>query len=222
MLLKADRLTEPAFEAAGARRWSYDGGKGRAVNMPCWSIPDKAFDDPEVMARWVRLAYEAALLGGYTAWTRSRMSSSRAACLSSARTQVQGAAAVGARQHLVARGAIGLPPRLRHLVHVRDLQLFKRIAAPGLQSLRLLVAEDVEPVFRQPKPPTGRAAMALGATGVLPIALSLPLLYEDGEFHVFIVGFGVIIKQNFEPLRVAQPCPFSLRNGGELTSEISD
>jgi DNA transformation protein len=61
LLLKADGVSAPAFEAAGARRWAYLGKKGNAVNMPYWSIPDDAFDDPDVMAHWVRLAYEAAL-----------------------------------------------------------------------------------------------------------------------------------------------------------------
>ena len=28
--------------------------------MPYWTIPDDAYDDPEQMACWVRLAYEAA------------------------------------------------------------------------------------------------------------------------------------------------------------------
>jgi len=61
MLLKADAVSAPAFEAAGATRWAYPGKTGKAVNMPYWSIPDDAFDDPDVMAHWVRLAYEAAL-----------------------------------------------------------------------------------------------------------------------------------------------------------------
>ena len=61
MLLKADGLSAPNFEAAGARRWSYEGKKGKVVNMPYWSIPEDAFDDPDLMAGWVRLAYEAAL-----------------------------------------------------------------------------------------------------------------------------------------------------------------
>lgn len=60
ILLKADEVSAPEFEAAGARRWAYEGKKGKAVNMPYWSIPDDAFDDPDIMARWVRLAYEAA------------------------------------------------------------------------------------------------------------------------------------------------------------------
>ncbi|HEY0124932.1 MAG TPA: TfoX/Sxy family protein [Rhizobium sp.] len=61
MLLKADEISAPEFEAAGARRWAYEGKKGKPVNMPYWSIPDDAFDDPDIMARWVRLAYEAAV-----------------------------------------------------------------------------------------------------------------------------------------------------------------
>ncbi len=61
MLLKADDVSAPEFEAAGARRWFYEGRKGKSINMPYWSIPDDAFDDPDIMARWVRLAYEAAL-----------------------------------------------------------------------------------------------------------------------------------------------------------------
>ncbi|MDL2405729.1 TfoX/Sxy family protein [Rhizobium calliandrae] len=61
MLLKADEVSAAEFEAAGARRWAYEGRKGKPVNMPYWSIPDDAFDDPDIMARWVRLAYEAAV-----------------------------------------------------------------------------------------------------------------------------------------------------------------
>lgn len=61
MLLKADAVSGPVFEAAGARRWVYEGKGGKVVRMPYWSIPDNAYDDPEDMARWVRLAYQAAL-----------------------------------------------------------------------------------------------------------------------------------------------------------------
>jgi DNA transformation protein len=61
LLLKADDVSAPEFEAVGAKRWFYEGRKGKAINMPYWSIPDDAFDDPDIMARWVRLAYEAAL-----------------------------------------------------------------------------------------------------------------------------------------------------------------
>jgi DNA transformation protein len=61
ILLKADDVTAPAFEAAGAMRWCYEGKTGKDVNMPYWSIPADAFDDPVIMARWVKLAHDAAL-----------------------------------------------------------------------------------------------------------------------------------------------------------------
>ena len=59
ILLKADGESAPHFEAAGCRQWTYD-GKGKPVKMPYWSIPDAAFDDPDEMAKWVRLADGAA------------------------------------------------------------------------------------------------------------------------------------------------------------------
>jgi DNA transformation protein len=61
ILLKAEEATAPAFEPAGAIRWSYDNAAGKTVTMPYWSIPADAFDDPETMAHWVKLAHEAAL-----------------------------------------------------------------------------------------------------------------------------------------------------------------
>lgn len=61
MLLKADETTAPEFAAAGATQWAYEGKKGKPVKMPYWSIPEEAYDDPDLMAKWVRLAYEAAL-----------------------------------------------------------------------------------------------------------------------------------------------------------------
>ena len=58
--LKADLLSAPEFDAAGATQWAYEGRRGQ-VMMPYWSIPHDAFDDPDAMARWVRLACEAGL-----------------------------------------------------------------------------------------------------------------------------------------------------------------
>jgi DNA transformation protein and related proteins len=60
IFLKADSQSAPQFEAAGARQWRYD-GKGKPVFMPYWTIPEDAFDDPDVMARWVRLGVEAGM-----------------------------------------------------------------------------------------------------------------------------------------------------------------
>ncbi|WP_434713235.1 TfoX/Sxy family protein [Rhizobium sp. YTUHZ045] len=61
MLLKADETSAPEFAAAGATQWAYEVKKGKPVKMPYWSIPEEAYDDPDLMAKWVRLAYEAAL-----------------------------------------------------------------------------------------------------------------------------------------------------------------
>jgi DNA transformation protein len=60
MMLKADAVSAPQFEAAGARQWSYEGKKGKPVLMPYWTVPDEAFDDPDIMTTWTRLAFEAA------------------------------------------------------------------------------------------------------------------------------------------------------------------
>lgn len=61
LLLKADVETASHFAAAGAVQWSYEGKSGKKANMPYWSIPDEALDDPDIMAVWVRRAWEAAL-----------------------------------------------------------------------------------------------------------------------------------------------------------------
>ncbi|WP_108608417.1 TfoX/Sxy family protein [Aminobacter sp. MSH1] len=59
IMLKVDAVSAPDFEAAGAKRWTDAGG--RPVNMPYWTIPDSAVDDPDELAAWTRKAYEAAL-----------------------------------------------------------------------------------------------------------------------------------------------------------------
>ncbi len=60
LLLKGDSTTADELEAAGARRW-ITGSKGRRANMPYWSVPEAALDDPDEMTRWARLALEAAI-----------------------------------------------------------------------------------------------------------------------------------------------------------------
>ena len=58
--LKANDRTAPLFAQAGATRWTYPGKSGKVVAMPYWSVPEGAWDDPDAMAHWVRLAYVAA------------------------------------------------------------------------------------------------------------------------------------------------------------------
>lgn len=59
ILLKADPVSAPEFEAAGAAQWVY-AGKNKPAKMPFWSIPEEAIDDPDRLAHWVSLAFEAA------------------------------------------------------------------------------------------------------------------------------------------------------------------
>lgn len=61
IMLKGDGETAPLLEAAGARRWSYAGKTGKPVAMPYWTVPEEAYDDPDEMAKWARLAFEAAV-----------------------------------------------------------------------------------------------------------------------------------------------------------------
>jgi DNA transformation protein len=60
ILLKADVQSAPNFADAGASQWIYS-GKNKPVAMPYWSIPDAALDDPDELAKWVALAWAAAL-----------------------------------------------------------------------------------------------------------------------------------------------------------------
>ena len=61
MRLKADAITAPMFEAAGAAQWVYQRPGGKPTAMPYWTIPDTALDDPDEMAIWAKRAWEAAL-----------------------------------------------------------------------------------------------------------------------------------------------------------------
>mgnify|MGYP002348172863 CR=1 FL=1 len=51
----------PLFAAAGARQWVYQREGRNPVAMPYWTVPEDAYDDPDEMARWVHLAFEAGL-----------------------------------------------------------------------------------------------------------------------------------------------------------------
>jgi DNA transformation protein len=59
--LKADAETAPLFEKAGATQWVYTRSRGGQTSMPYWSVPETALDDPDEMAKWAKLAYEAGM-----------------------------------------------------------------------------------------------------------------------------------------------------------------
>ena len=65
LMLKGDAEVAGAYEAAGATRWTYAHRRnGSLVAMPYWTAPDDALDDPDEMAGWARLAYQAGLRAG--------------------------------------------------------------------------------------------------------------------------------------------------------------
>lgn len=61
LMLKGDAESEPFLEEAGAVRWRYKGRSGKPVAMPYWTLPDEALDDPDMMAKWARIALDAAI-----------------------------------------------------------------------------------------------------------------------------------------------------------------
>lgn len=62
LLLKGDAESAEKYEAAGGQQWTYQHRKtGKDVKMPYWTLPESAFDDPDEMAEWARIAFETAL-----------------------------------------------------------------------------------------------------------------------------------------------------------------
>lgn len=55
---KADKLSDVAWDAAGAERFTYDMG-GKTGTMNYRRAPLDVHDDPEAMRRWAALALEA-------------------------------------------------------------------------------------------------------------------------------------------------------------------
>lgn len=64
LYLKSDATRTAAFEAAGGLPWTYAREGRAAVARPCHSLPDRALDDPDAMARYAALAVDAAARAG--------------------------------------------------------------------------------------------------------------------------------------------------------------
>ena len=59
--LKADATTVPRFETEGCRPFEYGTKTGRRAIMSYWRLPDRLYDDPDMLAQWARQALEVAL-----------------------------------------------------------------------------------------------------------------------------------------------------------------
>ncbi|MBV9111955.1 MAG: TfoX/Sxy family protein [Hyphomicrobiales bacterium] len=59
IFLKTDAETQPAFAAAASLPFSFERA-GKTMVTSYWRLPDVAFDDPDELVRWCRLAVAAA------------------------------------------------------------------------------------------------------------------------------------------------------------------
>lgn len=64
LFLRVDDSTRPRFEEAGSRAFTYTTKNGTMTMNGYWSLPEEAIDDPEVAAKWGRLAAEVAARAG--------------------------------------------------------------------------------------------------------------------------------------------------------------
>ncbi len=60
LFMKVDDGNRPAFEAAGARPFTYR-RKERTIAMSYYEAPPELFDDADELCAWARAAHEAAL-----------------------------------------------------------------------------------------------------------------------------------------------------------------
>ncbi len=60
LFLKVDAESREAFRVAGCTPFVYE-GRGKAVEMSYWSVPESAMDSPEDMRPWARLGLAAAM-----------------------------------------------------------------------------------------------------------------------------------------------------------------
>jgi DNA transformation protein len=59
LYLKVDDVTRAEFQAAGSEPFVYPSRNG-PMEMSFWALPEEAADDPDMAAKWARLAVEAA------------------------------------------------------------------------------------------------------------------------------------------------------------------
>jgi DNA transformation protein len=60
LILRADELTIPRFEAEGAKPFQYSTRKKTVTVASYWHVPERLYDDPDEFAEWARAALAAA------------------------------------------------------------------------------------------------------------------------------------------------------------------
>lgn len=61
--MKADAETKAQFQSAGLTPFTYE-AKGKTATMNYWTLPVEAYEDPDSLRPWFRLAVEAARRSG--------------------------------------------------------------------------------------------------------------------------------------------------------------
>ena len=56
LYLKAREDLSPDLEAAGSTRWTHPRAEERKMQMPHWTLPENALDDPDLACEWARRA----------------------------------------------------------------------------------------------------------------------------------------------------------------------
>lgn len=72
LYLKADDVSEAAFEAEGLGPFTYEAARGKRTIMSYWQAPERLFDDPDELSAWAARAYEAAVRSGAKRTKRRR------------------------------------------------------------------------------------------------------------------------------------------------------
>jgi DNA transformation protein len=60
LILRADELTIPRFEAEGGKPFQYSTSKKTVTVASYWHVPERLYDDPDEFAEWARAALAAA------------------------------------------------------------------------------------------------------------------------------------------------------------------
>ncbi len=59
LFFKVDEESKPPFQGAGSQPFVYT-RKGKPYEMPYWTVPVDAYDEPEAFVRWAELGMAAA------------------------------------------------------------------------------------------------------------------------------------------------------------------
>ncbi|MDO9237493.1 MAG: TfoX/Sxy family DNA transformation protein [Aquabacterium sp.] len=130
LYFKADAVSMPAFVSRGLRPFTYE-SKGKAASLKYYEAPSEAYDEPEHMIAWARMAHECAVRQRRPVKARTQSKS-----FGSKLSELQG---LGPKsQEMLSRAGIKTPAQLRQLGAVMSYVRTKAVCPAA--SLNLLWA----------------------------------------------------------------------------------